>query len=506
MIKTDILIIGSGIAGLFFALKTAQKRPDLSIVIMTKGSAERTNTQMAQGGIAVVTDLVNDSFEKHIEDTLQSGGGHCDENIVNMVIRQAPQRLKELIALGTSFDKDQEGNWDLGLEGGHSQNRILHHKDSSGLEIEKSLLRSLENMPNIHLLEHHLVIDLNTEKRDETVCSGAFYYDQSNNQIKYINSRTIVLCTGGSGQLFENTTNPEIATGDGVAMAERLGLEIEDMQYIQFHPTALFAGKKNPYFLISEAVRGFGAHVVNKDEKRFLFKYDSRGELATRDIVSQGISMEMQQSQTDHVYLDCRHLDKTAFYKHFPVITAHCNELGLYPEKDLIPIVPAAHYQCGGIKVDENGATKIKNLYAIGECSRTGLHGKNRLASNSLLEAIVFAHQASENISNTIKEFPFSIKVFVPQLPFAKIKTECEKTDALKKELQSIMTAYYTNEDSDIIHITAQIEKIKNKTIAMINRSEIILPVIELSNMITTAQIVIKQCTLERTKTTDFFI
>ena len=302
MLKTDILIVGSGISGLFFAIKTAKKRPDLSIVIMTKETANNTNTQLAQGGIAVVTNHLKDSFEQHIKDTLQSGDGHCDEEIVKMVIQQAPERLEELIEIGASFDKNQEGQWDLGLEGGHSQHRILHHKDRSGLEIEKKLLTIIAQTANIELLENHQVIELNTETRQNKAnCTGAFFYDKNNNTIKYIRTRTIVLTTGGCGQLFENTTNPAIATGDGIAMAARIGVEIEDMQYIQFHPTALALGKKNPLFLISEAVRGFGAYIVNEQNKRFLFKYDSRGELATRDIVSRAISIEMFETQKKHV-------------------------------------------------------------------------------------------------------------------------------------------------------------------------------------------------------------
>ncbi|GAA6764727.1 hypothetical protein AAFH68_06590 [Flavobacterium sp. CGRL1] len=298
MLKTDILIVGSGISGLFLAMKTAKKRPDLSIVIMTKKTAGNTNTQLAQGGIAVVTNHLQDSFEQHIKDTLKSGGGHCDEEIVKMVVQQAPERLKELIEIGTSFDKNQNGQWDLGLEGGHSQHRILHHKDRSGLEIEKKLLHIITELPNIKLFENYQVVDLNTEtKENETHCRGAFFYDKNENKIKYIRARSIILSTGGCGTLFENTTNPEIATGDGIAIAARAGVEIEDMQYIQFHPTALYTGKKSQLFLISEAVRGFGAYVVNEDKKRFLFKYDSRGELATRDIVSHAIHKEMHETQ-----------------------------------------------------------------------------------------------------------------------------------------------------------------------------------------------------------------
>lgn len=495
MLKTDILIIGSGISGLFFAMKTAKKRPDLSIVIMTKETAKNTNTQLAQGGIAVVTDHLKDSFSKHIHDTLRSGGGLCDKEIVNMVIRQAPERIQELIEIGTSFDKNEKGQWDLGLEGGHSQHRILHHKDSSGLEIERKLLKIIKKMPNIELLENHQVIDLNTEvKRNKTICTGAFFYEKKYNRIKYIRTRTVVLSTGGCGQLFENTTNPKIATGDGIAMAARAGAEIVDMQYMQFHPTALFNGKENPLFLISEAVRGFGAHIINEEGKRFLFKYDIRGELATRDMVSDAISKELRLSGKDHVYLDCRHLNKADFYAHFPVIAAHCNELGIQPEKDLIPVVPAAHYQCGGIKVDENATTSIKNLYAVGECSRTGLHGKNRLASNSLLEALVFAHQASENVDKTIAEFVFSSKILIPKFPKAHRVDDYLSFEILKKELQKLVTSFYTSEERDAELVFIKIKDLHNYAVSLTESHEITIPFIEFSNMIATSLIIVKQC------------
>jgi L-aspartate oxidase len=503
MLKTDILIIGSGISGLFFAMKIAKKRPDLSLVIMTKETAKNTNTRFAQGGIAVVTENLVDSFAQHINDTLQAGDGHCDENIVKMVIEQAPARLRELLEIGTLFDKNEDGQWDLGLEGGHSQHRILHHKDSSGLEIEEKLLKIIKKTPNVEIWENHQVIDLNTEtKKDKTTCTGAFFYDKKHNRIKYIRTRTVILSTGGCGQLFENTTNPKIATGDGIAMAARAGVAIEDMQYIQFHPTALYAGKENPLFLISEAVRGFGAHIVNEDQKRFLFKYDLRGELATRDIISRAISKEIQNSSKNHVYLDCRHLDADSFHAHFPVITAHCKNLGINPEKDLIPIVPAAHYQCGGIKVDQNGSTTIPNLYAIGECARTGLHGKNRLASNSLLEALVFAHQAAENVDKTIAKFIFSTKILIPKFPKVQQTNDYYAFAILKQELQNVITAFYTSNDRDADLAFEKIKMLNNTAISQIEAHEITIPFIEFSNMLATALIIINQCKEENNNRT----
>lgn len=495
MIKTDILIIGSGVSGLFFAMKTAKKCPNLSLVIMAKETAKNTNTRLAQGGIAVVTDYNSDSFKKHIKDTIAAGDGHCDERVVEMVVNQAPERLKELLEIGTEFDKNKEGKWDLALEGGHSQNRILHHKDSSGLEIENKLLKIIKELPNVQLWENHQVIDLNTEiKKKERNCSGAFYYDKKQKKIKYIRARTIVMCTGGCGQLFKNTTNPEIAAGDGIAMAARAGAEIEDMHYIQFHPTALYSKNENPLFLISEAVRGFGAHIVNEDQKRFLFKYDARGELATRDIISQAIFKELQYSSKDCVYLDCRHLDSEAFSFQFPAITAHCNQKGINPKKDLIPIIPAAHYQCGGIKVNQDGRTAIKNLYAIGECARTGLHGKNRLASNSLLEALVFAHQASEDINKTITDFTFSSKILIPKFAKTEEPNDYNVFEILKKELQILVTSFYTSENRNPDLTAEEIKKLHEKAVSIIKSHEISIPFIEFSNMTATALLIIEQC------------
>ncbi|KIC00807.1 L-aspartate oxidase [Flavobacterium sp. JRM] len=494
MKNTDILIIGSGVAGLFFAIKIAEKRPELSITIMTKEKAKNSNTQLAQGGIAVVTDSIEDSFEQHIQDTLKSGGGSCDEEIVKMVIHQAPERLGELIDIGVSFDKNKSGIWNLGLEGGHSQHRILHHKDISGAEIGKKLIDTINQLSNITVLENHLVIDINTKNnKGNPYATGAFYCDKVNDRIKYIQAKTIVLSTGGCGQIFKNTTNPEIATGDGIAIASRAGALIKDMQYIQFHPTALYEEDKNPFFLISEAVRGFGAHIVNEDQKRFIFKDDIRGELATRDIVSQAISKEIETSGKPYVYLDCRHLELEEFYAHFPSITDYCKKIGLNPKTDLIPIVPVAHYQCGGINVDKNSETNIKNLYAIGECSRTGLHGKNRLASNSLLEALVFAHQASKHIDSIIDEIAFSPKKSMLGFNEPLVKTNSNNFIKLKKELQTMMTHFYANKDADFEKIIDEIESMKMKTVALLfKKQKLTTQLVEFTNMLTVAKIVIE--------------
>jgi L-aspartate oxidase len=490
MIKTDILVIGTGIAGLTFAIKTAMKRKDLQITLMTKDKAEVSNTQFAQGGIAVVIDNLKDSFEHHIDDTLRAGGGLCDEEVVRMVVQQAPERLMELIELGVNFDKDKNNNWDLALEGGHTKHRILHHADCTGKEIEQVLLNAVHKLTNITLLEKHFVIDLVIDKdKCNKNCIGAFYFD-SENKIRYIRSKATVLSTGGCGQIFKNTTNATVATGDGVAIAYRANALVEDMKYIQFHPTALYEPGNNPYFLLSEALRGFGAYVVNSEGIRFLFKYDIRGELATRDIVSKAIAAEMQKSGKNNVHLDCRHLDPNEFKKHFPAILAYCGSKGIDPFQDLIPIVPVAHYQCGGITVNTNAQTTLNGLYAIGECAKTGLHGANRLASNSLLEAVVYAHQAAENICSTIDNISFSSKVYVNRYHSVPVKTDSRKISVLKKELQEIMANYYTDDDTAKTLATQKIKRLKVVAGSLCSDENISVPLIEFTNMLTVASLI----------------
>lgn len=406
MIKTDFLVIGSGIAGLTFAIKTAERFPDKSVYIITKADESESNTKYAQGGIAVVIDKVEDSFEKHIEDTMRAGAYINDREVVEMVVREAPVRLKELVEWGARFDIDEEGEIKLGREGGHTEHRIVHHKDITGYELETALLKKIDRLPNIKMNQHCFAIDLITEHHlgkevhldDEIHCLGAYVLNQKTNMIETVISRFTLLATGGVGQVYQVTTNPLIATGDGVAMAYRAKARISDMQFIQFHPTALYQPGESPAFLISEAVRGFGAYLRNKEGKRFVFDYDERGELASRDIVAKAIDSELKRSGEDHVFLDCTHLPLDAFIDHFPNIYEKCKSIGIDVSKEGIPVVPAAHYLCGGVVVDKNGRTSIKQLYACGEVSRTGLHGANRLASNSLLEAVVYSHRAAEDV------------------------------------------------------------------------------------------------------------
>jgi len=400
--QTDFLVVGSGLAGLSYALKVAKKCPDKKVLVITKTMADETNTKYAQGGIAGVTNLEHDSYEKHIEDTLVAGDGLCNSKIVDIVVKEGPERIQEVIDWGTQFDKDTDGEYKLGKEGGHSEFRILHHKDVTGKEIERALLEAAAGQKNIEIVKHCFVIDiitqhhlgfLVTKSTPDIECYGIYALDLQANKIVKILSRITVFATGGNGQVYRTTTNPKIATGDGVAMVYRAKGKIENMEFIQFHPTALYEPAVSPSFLITEAVRGDGGILRNKQEEAFMEKYDPRKDLAPRDIVARAIDNEMKKAGTEHVYLDCRHMDTKKFIEHFPNIYAKCKSIGIDVSKQMIPVAPAAHYSCGGIKTDEWGRTSIKYLYACGECASTGLHGANRLASNSLLEALVFGHR-----------------------------------------------------------------------------------------------------------------
>jgi L-aspartate oxidase len=401
--QTDFLVIGSGIAGLTYALKVAEAKPNKQVVVITKAQSDETNTKYAQGGIAGVWDDENDSYQKHIEDTLIAGDGLCNEKIVEIVVKEGPERIREIIEWGAQFDKDADGDYSLGKEGGHSVNRILHHKDVTGREMERALIQKIQSLPNIKLINHCYVIDiitqhhlgyLVTKSTLDIECYGIYIMNLESHEIEKIISKVTVLATGGNGQAYRTTTNPKIATGDGVGMVYRAKGRIENMEFIQFHPTALFLPGESPSFLITEAVRGDGGILRNKAGEAFMEKYDERRDLAPRDIVARAIDSEMKKNGTEHVYLDCRHMDQEKFIHHFPNIYEKCLSIGINVAKDMIPVAPAAHYSCGGIKTDEFARTSIRNLYACGECASTGLHGANRLASNSLLEAMVFGHRA----------------------------------------------------------------------------------------------------------------
>jgi L-aspartate oxidase len=402
--ETDFLVIGSGIAGLTYAVKVAEACPEKKVLVLTKTISDETNTKYAQGGIAGVWDSVKDSYEKHIEDTLIAGDGLCNPAVVEIVVKEGPQRIKEIIEWGASFDKDADGDYALGREGGHSEFRILHHKDVTGREMERALIDKVSSLPNITIINHCFVIDIITQhhlgylvmKTTLNIeCYGVYVLNLQTRQIEKILAGITLIATGGNGSVYRTTTNPAIATGDGVAMVYRAKGRIENMEFIQFHPTALYeAGLRGQSYLITEAVRGDGGILRNHKGEAFMSRYDERKDLAPRDIVARAIDSEMKINGTEHVFLDCRHMDMEKFKHHFPNIYEKCKSIGIDVAINMIPVAPAAHYSCGGIKTDEYGRTSINFLYAAGECASTGLHGANRLASNSLLEAMVFAHRA----------------------------------------------------------------------------------------------------------------
>ncbi|HSL86626.1 MAG TPA: L-aspartate oxidase, partial [Bacteroidales bacterium] len=390
--RTDFLVIGSGIAGLMFALKAARSG---RVTIVTKATIEDTNTRYAQGGIAAVL-REPDNFEKHISDTLIAGNGICDEQVVRMVAGEAPDRIRDLIELGVRFDVNEDGNYDLAREGGHSEYRILHAKDKTGEVIQKTLADRVKENPDIEILENHFAIEILTphhmgvkvkKNSPDIKCFGAYVADLVNQKVITFLSKITVIATGGMGNAYLTTTNPGIATGDGVAMVYRAKGKVENMEFVQFHPTSFYDPDRRPSFLITEALRGFGAVLKNMAGERFMNRYDSRSSLAPRDIVARAIDNEMKIWGDDHVWLDCTHLDPEQLKDHFPNVSEHCLSRGIDITKDMIPVIPAAHYSCGGIKVNIDGQSSIERLYAIGEVSSTGLHVANRLASNSLAEA-----------------------------------------------------------------------------------------------------------------------
>jgi L-aspartate oxidase len=396
--ESDFLVIGSGIAGLSYALKCAELG---SVVIVTKKKDMDTATNLAQGGIAAVLEN-NDSVESHVGDTLISGAGLCDETIVRMVVENGPARIDELVQLGVGFVHDQKSSsgFSLGREGGHSHRRVAHAYDLTGREIERALLEKVRNHKRIRLFEEHIVIDLlmaegvvkGWESNAPEKCVGA--YVMVDGQVEAYQAKVTALCSGGVGKVYLYTTNPDIATGDGVAMAFRAGAEVANMEFVQFHPTCLYHPlEKN--FLISEAVRGEGGILIGADNIPFMEKYDPRKDLATRDTVARAIDKELKETGEDCVYLDITHRDSDYLKKRFPTIYQRCLSRGIDITRDPIPVVPAAHYMCGGVKTDRYGRTSIPGLIALGETACTGLHGGNRWASNSLLEAVVFAESAA---------------------------------------------------------------------------------------------------------------
>jgi L-aspartate oxidase len=497
--RTDFLVIGSGIAGLTFALNAAKYG---KVSVVTKATLEDSNTWYAQGGIAAVFSEP-DNFEKHISDTLIAGDGFCNEEVVRMVVQEAPERIKDLIALGVSFDRREDGSYDLAKEGGHTEFRILHHKDRTGEAIQKALIEQVKKHPNIHLYEQHFAIEILTQHHlgdvlkknyPDIKCFGAYVADLVNQKVITFLSKVTVIATGGMGNVYMTTTNPEIATGDGVAMVYRAKGTIENMEFVQFHPTSLYDPNRRPSFLITEALRGYGAVLENIAGEKFMNRYDSRGSLAPRDIVARAIDNEMKIWGDDHVWLDCRHLDAEGLKDHFPNVYEHCLARGIDITKDLIPVVPAAHYSCGGIKVDMDGQSNINRLYALGEAASTGLHGANRLASNSLIEAVVYSHRAAMNSGSRLSELTFEDKI--PDWDY-KGTTHLEEMILVTqnyKEVQMIMSNYVgiVRSDLRLERALVRLEIIYKENESLYKRSLISKKICELRNLINVGYIIIK--------------
>ncbi len=497
--RTDFLVIGSGIAGLTFALKAAKYG---KVSIVTKGKLEDTNTWYAQGGIAAVFSEP-DNFEKHINDTLIAGDGICNEKVVRMVVQEAPERIKDLIELGVSFDKKEDGTYDLAKEGGHSEYRILHSKDKTGEFIQNTLMERVRNEPGIEIFEHHFAIEILTQhhlgeivKRNypDIKCFGAYVADLVNQKVITFLSKLTVVATGGIGNVYLTTTNPEIATGDGIAMVYRAKGTIENMEFIQFHPTSLYDPKTKPSFLITEALRGFGAVLKNMAGEEFMKRYDSRGSLAPRDIVARAIDNEMKIWGDDHVWLDCRHLNTEGLKDHFPKVYKHCLERGIDITKDMIPVVPCAHYSCGGIKVDIDGQSNIDRLYALGEVSSTGLHGANRLASNSLIEAAVYAHRAANHAKIRLRDLTFEEKIPLWDYKGTTHLEEMVLITQSCKEVQMIMSNYVGIVRSNIRleRAMVRLDILYEETESLYKKSLISKKICELRNLINVGYIIIK--------------
>lgn len=442
--KFDILIVGAGIAGLSQAIALAEKDNSLSIGVVSKSELQETNTRLAQGGIAAVMSTQSDSYLAHIEDTLNASQHKANKEVVNYVVEHAHEGIHQLENWGVQFDHIQN-QYHYGLEGGHSQARVLHVKDQTGAAVHDQLISQIKNHDSISVLEYSEIVELLLNNNGEV--GGALIYNHKDKTTLQYSAKIVVMATGGMGQLFQYTTNSAIATGDGIALANHIGAEICNLHSIQFHPTAFREAGKSQLFLISEAVRGAGAHVINKKGERFLFAYDIRGELATRDVISSAIYQELKTSGEEEVYLDCRHIPKEELAHEFPYILENCLKGGFDLSFQPVPITPAAHYSCGGIQVNMNGESNVPNLYAIGECANTGLHGNNRLASNSLLEAIVFTQNVANNILEKVKQ-----KEFKSLLPEELIEFSNDEPDFFKAEtnvLKTVLTAYFISKSEN---------------------------------------------------------
>ncbi len=507
---TDYLVIGSGLAGFSFALKAAQHG---NVAIITKKEHKESNTNYAQGGIAAVFSD-NDSFDLHIEDTLRAGDGLCCRESVELVVREGPQMVRDLVKWGAEFTRRENSEeFELGREGGHSKNRIVHARDLTGAEIERALSVEVQNNPKIEVYENHVAIDLITEhhlfgvkevQKNRITCWGAYSLDTDKGEVKKFLSKITLLATGGAGHVYLHTTNPSIATGDGIAMSCRAGATAGNLEFMQFHPTSLYhpedASPRCRSFLISETVRGYGGVLINDKGEGFMDKYHPQKSLAPRDTVARAIDAEIKKSGTPCVYLDVTHKDPEITKEKFPNIYAKCLEVGVDMAKDPIPVVPAAHYMCGGVKTDEWGRTDIFNLYAAGEVAFTGVHGANRLASNSLLEALVFSDRACRHSAEFLKDNDYTL----PDIPEWDEENTFNAEEWVilshdREEIERLMWDYVGIVRSDFRLQRAQrrVRIIKEELEEFYRRTKVTPELIELRNVACVAELIIR-CALWR--------
>jgi L-aspartate oxidase len=506
--KYDFLVIGSGVAGMSYALKVAEANKG-RIAIICKTTLEEANTTKAQGGIAAVTNLIVDNFEKHIEDTMIAGDWINDPEAVRQVVTGGPDSIRDLVKWGVNFDKGEDGAFDLHREGGHSEFRILHHADDTGAEIQRGLMEAVRNHPNIDVFEHYFAVEIITQhhlgirvtrRTPDIVCYGAYVLNPKTGKVDTFLSKVTLMATGGTGAIYATTSNPNIATGDGIAMVYRAKGKVKDMEFVQFHPTVLYnPSETHPAYLITEAMRGYGGILRLPNGKEFMQKYDERLSLAPRDIVARAIDNEMKIHALDHVCLDVTHKDPEETKHHFPNIYAKCLSIGIDITKDYIPVAPSAHYMCGGIKVDLDGQSSIRRLYAVGECSCTGLHGGNRLASNSLTEAVVYADAAAKHSLEVIDQYDFNDKV--PEWNDEGTMTNEEKVLIAQdvKEVGQIMSTYVGIVRSDIrLHRAwERLDLLYEETEHLFKRVKPTRDICELRNMINVGYLITRQA-LER--------
>ncbi len=499
--KYDYLVIGGGIAGMSFALKVARTG---RVALICKSTLEEANTTLAQGGVASVTDLQLDDFDKHIHDTMVAGDWLSDPKAVEKVVREAPSQISQLLQWGVDFDRREDGSFDLHREGGHSEFRILHHADNTGYEIQQSLIRRIRESESIDVFEHHFAIEIITQhhlgkivtrRTPDITCYGAYLHDENTGAVDTFLSRVTLMATGGVGAVYTTTTNPLVATGDGIAMVYRAKGTVRDMEFIQFHPTALFHPGDRPSFLITEAMRGYGAILRNPAGERFMEKYDPRLELAPRDVVARAIDSEMKAGGHDHVYLDVTHKDPGETRHHFPNIYAKCLSLGIDITKDYIPVAPAAHYLCGGIVVDTNAESSISRLYAVGECSCTGLHGGNRLASNSLIEAVVYAEAAARHAIEHAHDYQFRDDVPLWNDEGTSHPEEMVLITQSAREVGQIMSTYVGIVRSDLRLDRAwnRLDILYEETERLFKQSKVSRAICELRNIINVGYLIMRQ-------------